>query len=248
MTVLRTFLAAAVAAVASASLATAADAPAPEPVVRLSATVRPHRLPIPNGTPMTLTLDIGFASVPEGGNFVLQGAEFLFGRGARVNAALFPSCSAARLQAAHGNLHVCPKGSQIGSGYAAGTAVAIGVSSRAKITVFNGPGGRSFTMNVSVVNPALINETLDHPFTRLNGNGRYTSKVTATLPEELQRVLDGDIVVSRIVLTIGASRVVHGVRRGFFEALNCPRGGSPIHADFDFNQDRRASADYTVVC
>jgi hypothetical protein len=248
MILVRIFLAAAVAALGTATLAPAADAPAPEPVVRLSASVRPHRLPIPNGTPMTLSLDIRFASVPEGGNFVLQGAEFLFGRGARVNAGLFPSCSAARLQAAHGRLSVCPKGSQIGSGWAAGTAVAVGISSRAKVTVFNGPGGRSFTMNVSVVNPALINETLPHPFTRLHGSGRYTSKVTATLPDELQHVLDGDIVVSRIFLAMGATRMVDGARRGYFEAFNCPRGGSPIHADFHFNQDRDASADYTVVC
>jgi hypothetical protein len=248
MLVLRTILTAATAALGVAALAPAAEAPAPEPVVRLSATVRPGRLPIPNGTPLTLTLDIRFASVPAGGNFVLQGAELLFGRGARLNTGLFPSCSAATLNAAHGRLSACPRGSKIGHGWASGTAVAIGISSRAKITVFNGPGGRSLTMNVSVVNPALINETLTHPFTRLRGGGRYTTKLSATLPEELQRVLDGDIVVSRILITTGATRMVHGVRRGYFEALNCPRAGSPIHGDFRFNQGRRASADYMVIC
>jgi hypothetical protein len=233
-------------ALMSASLASAAAAPAPEPVVRLAADVTPGRLPIANGTPLTLTLDTRFASVPTGGNFVLQSATFLFGSGSRFNAKLFPSCSAAMLRAARGRLSVCPKGSKIGGGFATGNAVALGVSSRAKVTVFNGPGGRSVTMNVSVVNPALINETLALPVTRLRD--RYEFKLAATVPEELKTVLGGDVVVSRILVRAGATRIVDGVRRGYFEALNCPRGGSPIHGDFVFNQGRRASADLTVVC
>jgi hypothetical protein len=237
----------AVSALAYAALAPAAEAPAPTPVVRLSATVSPSRLPIPNGTPLTLTLDTRFASVPAGGNFVLQRATYLFGRGARTNSRLFPSCTAAKLQAARGRLSACPAGSRIGSGYAAGTAVAVGISSRARITVFNGPGGHSLTLNASIVNPALINKTIALPIVRVHG-GRYTMKLSSTLPEEFKRILDGDIVVSRILITTGATRMVDGVRRGYFEALNCPRGGSPIHADFVFNQGRSASADFTVVC
>ncbi|HMJ02228.1 MAG TPA: hypothetical protein VK506_04760 [Conexibacter sp.] len=245
--ILAASVAAATGAFALAVVAPAADAPAPEPVVRLAASVRPGRLPIPNGTPMTLTIDTRFASVPAGGNFVLQSAEYYFGRGARFNWGLFPTCSVAKLQAARGRLSACPRGSKIGSGYAAGTAVSVGVSSRASIAMFNGPGGRSITMNAVVVNPAYINETLSIPITRLRG-GRYTFKIASTLPEEFKTILDGDIVVSRLFITTGATRMVDGVRRGLFEAKDCPRAGSAIHGDFVFNQGRRASADLTVVC
>ncbi len=235
-------------ALALAVVAPAADAPAPEPVVRLAASVVPGRLPIPNGTPMTLTIDTRFASEPAGGNFVLQSAEYFFGRGAKLNWRLFPTCSAAQLRAARGRLSACPRGSRIGSGYAAGTAVSVGVGSRASIAMFNGPGGRSVTMNAVVVNPAYINETLEIPITRLRGGGRYTFKISSTLPEEFKTILDGDIVVSRLYFTTGATRMVDGVRRGLFEAEDCPRGGSPIRADFVFNQGRTASDELTVVC
>lgn len=241
-------VAAALGAIALAVAAPAADAPLPEPVVTLSASVKPGRLPIPNGTPMTLTIDTRFSSEPAGGNFVLQSAEYLFGRGAKLNWRLFPTCSAATLQAARGRLSACPRGSRIGSGYAAGEAVSVGVRSRAAITLFNGPGGRSVTMNVLLVNPAYINETLSIPITRLHGGGRYTFKLASTLPDEFKTILDGDIVVSRLYFTTGATRVVDGVRRGLFEAKDCPRGGSPIRADFVFNQGRTASDELTVVC
>jgi hypothetical protein len=228
--------------------ASAADAPAPEPVVRLSASVVPGRLPIPDGTPMTLTLDVRFSSEPPGAGFVLQRADFLFGRGAKLNQRLFPTCSAERLRAARGRLSACPRGSRIGDGWASGTAVAVGISSRASIAMFNGPGGRSVTMNVLVLNPAYINETLSIPITRLRGDGRYVFKISSELPEELKTVLDGDIVVSRLHFTTGATRMIDGRRRGLFEADGCPRGGSAVRADFVFEEGQTARDELTVVC
>src|SRR4051794_32402521 len=118
-------VAAALALVAMAGGAPAADAPASRPVVTMSAQVAPSARPIPPGTPLTLRLHTGFASVPAGGNFVLQHAEYRFGNGARFNGELFPSCSAAKLRRAHGRLSVCPKGSKIGHGVATGRAVAV---------------------------------------------------------------------------------------------------------------------------
>jgi hypothetical protein len=230
-----------------AVVAPAADAPAPEPVVRLTASVAPERLPIPNGTPLMLTLDTRFSSVPAGASFVLQSAEFRFGRGAKLNWRLFPTCSAERLRAARGRLSACPRGSRIGSGFGVGTAVSVGVTSRAAVTLFNGPGGRSVTMNVVVVNPALINETISVPITRLRG-GRYAFKISSTLPEEFKTILDGDVVLSRLSFTTGATRVIDGRRRGLFEAEDCPRGGSPIRADFVFNHGGTARDELTVVC
>lgn len=244
----RTATAAAAVAVTGALAVAAPAADAPEPVVRLSASVVPGRLPIPDGTPMTLTLDTRFSSEPAGGSFVLQSAEYFFGRGATYNWRLFPTCSAAKLEAARGRLSACPRASRIGSGFAAGTAVSVGVRSRASIAIFNGPGGRSVTMNVVVVNPAYINETLSVPITRLRGGGRYTFKISSTLPEEFKTILDGDIVVSRLYFRTGATRMIDGARRGLFEAKDCPRSGSPVRAEYVFDHGRTASDELTLVC
>lgn len=235
------------AASAIAAVAPAAEAPAPRPVVTLTAHTSPSRLPIPPGTPMTLRLNTGFRSVPAGGNFVLQRAVYRFGHGARFNGALFPSCSATRLRRAKGRLSVCPKGSRVGSGVATGRAVAVGIRSSGRLTIFNGPGGRSIVLNFVVVNPALINATFEAPIERLDG-GRYAFKLSSVVPPELQRVLDGDIVVERLDVTAGATLRIGGRTRGYFEAATCPKHGSAVRGDFQFNQGARATADLKVVC
>jgi hypothetical protein len=240
-------LAVGLAACAIATVAPAAEAPAPRPVVTLTARVTPSRLPIPPGTPLGTTLRTTFRSVPEGGSFVLQHAEYRFGRGARFNGPLFPSCSAAKLRRARGRLSVCPKGSRVGSGIATGRAVAVGVRSSGRLTLFNGPRGRSIVLNLVVTVPAFINATFDAPIVRLHG-GRYAFKLSSAVPPELQRILDGDVVVERLDVTAGATRRIGGRRRGYFEATTCPKHGSAVHGDFQFNQGASATADLKVVC
>jgi hypothetical protein len=126
--------------------------------------------------------------------------------------------------------------------------VAVGIRSSGRLTVFNGPGGHSLVFNFVVVNPALINATFEAPLVRLHG-GRYAFKLSSSVPPELQRVLDGDVVVERLDVTTGATRIIDGRRRGYFEAVACPRrGGSAVHGEFHFNQGESATADLKVVC
>jgi len=226
------------------ALGLAAAAPAaggPAPVVTLKATVSPPTDRLRPHTPFTVVIDNAFKSIPPGGTFVLQSFDYLFPRGAVTNGRLFPSCSVARLRAAHGDLRACPKGSKIGSGVATGTAVALGITSSGKVTLFNGPGGRSITMNVHVVRPADINTTWTAVFAKTHG--RYVLKLSANVPDELKSVLDSPIVVSRIHVTTGATRIVAGVRRGYTEAVHCPKGGkAPFHGDFVFDGGVKAIA------
>lgn len=238
--------AASVLALSLVAVTSAADAPAPTPVVSLRAAVTPGGPSFAPGTPLTLRIDTRFASEPAGGDFVLEQADYLFGHGARFNGALFSSCSAAKLRAARGALRVCPKGSKIGGGVATGRAVAVGITSSARVTAFNGPGGRSITMNISVLNPALINATISAPITRLRG--RYEFKLSTSVPSELQTVLGGDIVVNGIDITAGATRVIDGKRRGYFEVRRCPANGSVVRGDFTYVQGVRASAETTAIC
>ena len=235
---------------AAGALAVAAAAPVssgPVPVVKLIGTVFPSKGKIKAGTSLTVRIDTRISSVPPGGDLVLHDLDYMFPRGAVTNGRLFPSCSVARIKAAHGVLSVCPKGSQIGSGIATGTAVAIGVKSHGKLTLFNGPGGKSVTMNIDIEHPALIDETWSGPLVKLHG--KYALKLSVKIPPTLHTILGGDIVTSDIDVTVGATRVIHGVKRGYTEAVNCPVGGKgPFHADFTFNQDTKASADSTLAC
>jgi hypothetical protein len=226
--------------------ATAADG-APVPVVTMRGSISPSRRLVP-GTPLSFRLDTLFATRPPGADLVLQRLDYLFPHGTVVNGRLFPSCTVATIDRAHGRLSACPPGSKIGGGVATGTAVELGVTADAVVTLFNGPGGRSITMNATITTPARIDVTFSAPFVTLHG-GHWANRLSIVLPDSLRSVLGGDVTTSKIDVTTGATRVVHGVRRGYIEAQLCPANGKArIHGDFAFSQGAAASADTTVVC
>jgi type 1 fimbria pilin len=236
---IRTVRIAATAAAATmllAAIAPAADAP--HVVVTLTGSVTPNHF-VTRPQPLKLHLTTTIKDVPSDANFVLQSIDYQLSKGAVANGKLFPSCSAAKLKAAHGILSKCPKGSKIGTGKAFGTAVALGISSHGDITMFNGPGGKSITVNIDIEHPAVINETFKVPLKKTSGKYGYRSKIT--VPDTLKTIIGGDIVATKIDFSIFATRTINGVKRGYIEGVKCPKGGkAPIHAEFAFK--RRVSA------
>jgi hypothetical protein len=236
---IRTVRIAATAAAATMLLAAVAPAAdAPHVVVTLKGSVSPDHF-VTHPQPLALKLHTSMDSVPKGSNFVLQSIDYKFPKGAVVNGKLFKTCSASKLKNAHGNLKVCPKGSKIGSGKAFGTAVALKISSHGDITMFNGPGGKSITVNIDIEHPAIINETFSVPLKKTHGKFAYESKVP--VPDTLKTIVGGDIVATAIDFKVFATTTVKGVKRGYIEGVKCPKSGkAPIHADFAFK--RRVSA------
>lgn len=245
-------------AAAAATLLLAAVAPAangPGPVGSITASVSPNHLVrgLTNRHGMPITLKVGLKIThPAGSRYRLDKVTVRFPSGvAAPHGELFPSCSVAKLTAAHNRLSACPRGSKIGSGIAKGTAVDLGVTSSGRLTLFNGPGGKSITFNVSIITPALINKTFSAPLKKISG--RYGYILTSPVPPELQNILDGPIIVRSIDVTTGATIVKNGVKRGYIEAFKCPKSHkAPIHADFSFNTDTgltaTSAADTNVAC
>lgn len=234
----------ATAALLLAAVAQAADGPA----TRVSASITPSD--VGRNTPVALKLNLSIDH-PADSVLQLQRVVVLFPKGSHQNGKLFRSCSAATLTRARGRLRACPSGSQIGRGIATGTAVDLGVTSTGRITMFNGPGGKSVTFNVNITTPALINKTFSAPLKKISGTYGYV--LTNNIPTELQNILDGPIIVRSIDVTTGATRVVNGFRRGYIEAFKCPRSGkAPMHADFFFNTDTgltaTSDADTNIAC
>jgi hypothetical protein len=243
------------AAAAAATLIVAAAAPAADapstPTATLKASVKPNHLvrglTNKHGMPIKLTFDARI-NQPAGSSYQLQKVVVKFPNGVgKPNGNLFPSCSEAKLKAAHNRLSACPKGSKIGSGIAVGTAVDIGVTSTGRITLFNGPHGKSIVFNVSIIHPALLNRDFTAPLRRIHG--KYGYVLTNNIPPDLQSILDGPIVVRRIKVTSGITRKVHGVKRGYIEAFKCPKSHkAPMHADFFFSGGVKTSADAAIAC
>ena len=247
------------AAAAAATLIVAAVSPAAStpggPVVSAKVSASPNHL-VPgltssHGMPISLKFHIGIAH-PAGSRYRLERVVVKFPNGVgKPNGNLFPSCSVAQLEKAHNRLSACPKGSKVGSGRATGTAVDIGVTSSGKLTLFNGPHGKSITFNVNITTPALINKSFSAPLKKISG--KYGYVLTNNIPTELQNILDGPIIVRSIDVTTGATRVIHGVRRGFIEAFKCPKSHkAPVHVDAAFNTPEGGSAtsstDTNIAC
>lgn len=232
---------------ASSNAASPASATAqPVPVAKLTGRVVPRGKRLLRGTPIRYALDARFTSRPPGTSFVLRRLEYVLPRSIAANGRRFPSCRVRTLRRARGLLTACPKGSRIGRGTVSGFAVTLGVRPRARLTLFNGPGGRSITVNVSVKNPAMVNTTVSAPFRARKGRG--ARKLTFVLPPVLRTVLDSDITTSRIRFTIGATRRIRGVKRGYLEARRCPsRGNARIRGEFSF-VGARAKANANVAC
>jgi hypothetical protein len=240
-------------AAAAATLLVAAAAPAAGggPTASIRASVSPNHLvrglTNAHGMPITLRYRATIKH-PSGSTFRLQRVDVKFPSGVgKPNGDLFPSCSVAKLKAANNRLSACPKASRIGHGIATGTAVALGVTSQGVLTLFNGPGGKSITFNVNVTTPALINDTFSAPLKKVKG--KYGYVLSSPIPEDLQVILEGAIIVRDISVTTGGTIVKNGVKRGFIEAYKCPKSGkAPIHSDFFFSDGAKTSADSNILC
>jgi hypothetical protein len=151
------------------------------------------------------------------------------------------------LRSHHNALSACPKGSRIGGGTVRATAVELGVSSDAKVAIFNGPGGRSIVFNFHATVPADINDSVDAPLVRQHG--KYSYKLTLALPHDLQEILDGVFVsVQKVHIVTKASTKVRGRTRGYIEANKCPKSGkAPLHSEFSFLDGSTALSDSNVA-
>ncbi len=244
-------------AAAAATLIVAVAAPAadsPDITTSVKASVSPNRLvggpyTARRGMPISLKVGMKF-NHPAGSRTRLERIVIKFPPGlGKPNGHLFPSCSVAQLERARNRLSACPRGSKIGSGRAVGTAVDLQppVTSSGRITIFNGPRGKSLTINVNVITPALINKTISAPLRKTSGKWGYV--LTVNIPSELQNILDGPIVVRSIDTKVGLKRVVNGVTRGYVEAFKCPKSGkAPLQAEYGLEGGITERATTNIRC
>jgi hypothetical protein len=228
-------------------------APAPSPVVKLSgeASLTKQAADDTVRAPARFHVDAAFSTDTPGADpFTIQQAVVYFPDHAGTNGRLFPSCSVRQIARFRGNIARCPKGSKIGSGTVKASAIQIGVTATGRVTMFNGPGGKSITLNIQTLLPAYINESIDAPITQLHG--RYGEKLTLVVPHSLQEILSGVFVgVRDFDVTITGAVRVHGVAYSYLRARTCP--SIPMHGVFgfkDWTSGRTASvtSDAKVRC
>lgn len=236
-----------IAAVSLTTAMTASAASAPKPAARLAVGFTPIApAGADHGAPIRLELEVTIAQAASSA-LALRKIVVHFPPGFAMNGALFPSCSAAQLRAAHGDLGACPRGSRVGTGRATIGVVGLAVRSQATLALFNGVGGRSVTFNVRLAKPARIDVTFSASLQPTPGGRGYV--LSAAIPAKLRSVVGSAIVVRRIRVRTGTMRVVDGADRGYLEAFSCPRSHRlPFRTDLTFSGTSRSRANATLRC
>lgn len=192
-------------------------------------------------TPSKLTVNLKFATT-DGSQYTaaLTQAVLNFSYGAHLNGALFPSCAAITIQ----SHKACPKGSQIGTGTGLGSLA--DAQEPVTLTLFNGPKGKSITFEIKGQSPAVFDVIFDAPLKTFSG-GLYNYGLTVPVPAVLQRIAGVDVSLDHLDVTVGATRMVKGHKRGYIETLICPPGALvPLGATFSFLEapDFSTTSDY----
>ena len=231
-------------AAASAALLAVAPPAIADTKSTLSGSISPVR--VKPGAPLNLTIGFTLDPTERGADpATLTQIVIDFPKNAVHNGRLFPSCSAAAINARQ-NFSACPKGSQIGRGTGRADTPAVDVYNvPVRFTLFNARGGKAITIHVYAENPIVVNHAFEAPIKRVRG--RYGYRLTAKVPEILQEINGKGggwfVGLRKFRSTVGGTRVVKGKRRGFIEAKSCPRGGrAPIAARFSFLRDSAPSS------
>ncbi|MBB4662583.1 hypothetical protein [Conexibacter arvalis] len=236
------------AAALAAALLAAAPAAQAQNRTSLRGAINPNKGKI--GTPMDLK--IAFTIDPPAGTVpgTLSELTLQFPPNAKVNANLFPVCSAATINAAK-SFRNCPKGSQIGGGRGHADVTAVPVyNADFDVTLFNGSrSGKKITVHVYAIRPVPIYEAFEATLTRTRG--RYGYRFVAKLPYSLQEISPGWFAQVRdFNSTIRARRKIRGKTRGFIESSTlCPRSLSvPLAGSFKFLDGTSSSSQTTIRC
>jgi hypothetical protein len=197
--------------------------------------------------PATLSIALNFAGDDGGEPPVLQQAKIQFPWGANFNGNLFPFCDPVKME--NKGTKACPKGSKIGTGFAIGSAAGGSIRQKVDVTLFNGKGGKSIVFYlVGNGDPLSFAIPFAGPFQTF-GSGDWHYGLTVDVPTNLQRVAGVDVSVEQFNVKVGATRVVHGRKRGLIEALICPPGALvPIRGTFSFLDNPTVTQNSYVHC
>ncbi|HEY6757967.1 MAG TPA: hypothetical protein VI318_00695 [Baekduia sp.] len=167
---------------------------------------------------------------------LVQTVDVWFPHGGLYNGGKFPACDQALL--ARRGVGVCPKTSIMGHGR--GVARADTVPTYPQITVINGGAHKVYFYTVLRV-PARVAEPVVATITKLSGNPRWSYKVHAKIPRDLQ-------IVAGIPLRLDSLHVSAG-RGDWLATTGCPADHRwRYHAEATFNSGQIVKYDGSVRC
>jgi hypothetical protein len=156
------------------------------------------------------------------------------------NGKALKSCAKAQVQADDTK---CPKGSKVGQGVAAGTA--LGLTENLTVTAYNGPGGNKLELLVDGQTPLQIHSVIEGLLQ--SDSGAYGKKLVVAIPENLQQPAPGAYAtLEQFDTTINA---VSGKKKAPYVGLaSCKTGKMAFGADYTYTDGTAKSTTTTATC
>jgi opacity protein-like surface antigen len=228
------------AAVAAAAIGAVGVAQAVQPTTALKASVSPSK----KGTvkkPKNAKLSIQLITQPKPGDasFATKSTVVHFDKNLKFGGKYLKSCTAAQVQADN---TACPKGSQVGTGSATGTA--LGLAEQLTVTAYNGPGGNKLELLVDGSSPLTIHSVIEGKLAA--DKGKFGSKLVVAIPESLQQPAPGAYATLTDFKT-----VVKGTgskKRPYVGLAGCTKKTLNFQADFVFTDDSTSTATTLAKC
>lgn len=187
-------------------------------------------------------------SVPPASNHVIVWMP----RGLVFQGAKFPACSLSTLNDPNKGPTKCPSGSKIGGGTAtASVGTEPGSQTEAlKVTVFNGPKGKSVNLYLLGTQPAAVAGAFASKLTPIK-RGAYAMKLDTRIPQNLYEPAPGFFTpLTDFNIAIKATRRVKGKQYGVVASTSCPKTKRwPFKATWNYaNAPGQDNANTKVIC
>jgi hypothetical protein len=215
------------------------------PTLGISAKVTPTK----HGTkkkPKKVKLVIKLATTPNGTDpaFAADSTVVHLAKELVFNGKALKQCSAT--QVAQDDTK-CPKGSKVGQGVAAGSA--LGLTEHLKVTAYNGPGGNKLELLVAASDssqPLPIHSVIEGVLSK--DSGPYGNKLTVNIPADLQQPAPGAYAtLTQFDTTINA--VSGKKKKPYVGLVSCKTKKMQFGVDYHYQPDGTSmSATTTAPC
>lgn len=158
----------------------------------------------------------------------------------QFNGSAFKTCSSSQVLADDTK---CPKGSKVGKGVAAGTA--LGLTENLTVTAYNGPGGNTLLLLVDGQTPLQIHAVI--PGVLSSDSPPYGKKLTVHVPDNLQQPAPGAYAtLVQFDTTINA--ILGKKKKPYVGVQSCSDKSVAFKVDYKYTDNTEKSATTTAKC
>jgi len=213
-----------------------------DPAITISASMSPTK----HGTkkkPKVTKLVVKLATTPKEGDPAFAASDTIvhLGKQLTFNGKALKTCSATQVAADDTK---CPKGSKVGSGVAAGTA--LGLTENLTVTAYNGPGGNKLELLVDGQSPLQIHSVIEGILSA--DSGQYGKKLSVHVPDGLQQPAPG-AYATLVQFDTTINRVLGSKKRPYVGINSCPSSKKvAFGVDYVYTDGTKKGTTTTAKC